>query len=123
MSRPPPQLALAQRGYRSEPLSAPGHTTEGVAAAHASRAGVIQPLTIGASNCVLAVGMSWQWVLRFARAHGVPIFRVGDRKQLVSAAPLLAALAAHVEAGAQRELSPAEERARMLDALRLEDVS
>lgn len=52
-----------------------------------------QPITIGSANCVAVTGMSWKWVTRFAQAHGVPVWRVGSRKQLIPAAPLAEAMA------------------------------
>lgn len=51
-----------------------------------------RPIAISSANCVAVTGMSWSWVIRFARAHGVPVWRVGTRKQLVPAAPLAEAL-------------------------------
>jgi hypothetical protein len=36
--------------------------------------------------------MSWQWCCRFARAHNVTIYRVTDRKQLIRADELMAAI-------------------------------
>lgn len=53
-----------------------------------------QPITISSANCLALTGMSWSWVTRFARAHGVPIWRVGSRKQVIPGAPLLAAMEA-----------------------------
>ena len=52
----------------------------------------VVPISISSANCVAATGMSWSWVMRFAHEHNVPIWRVGTRKQLVAAIPLLAAL-------------------------------
>lgn len=50
------------------------------------------PLAVSSANCVDMTGMSWTWIVRFARAQGVPVWRVGTRKQLVPAAALLAAM-------------------------------
>lgn len=49
--------------------------------------------TVSCTNCQLVFGMSWRWVLKFAREHDVPIWRVG-RKQLVSRRALVAAVEA-----------------------------
>lgn len=51
-----------------------------------------QPIAVSSANCIAITGMSWTWVLRFARAHSVPLWRVGTRKQLVPAAALAAAM-------------------------------
>jgi hypothetical protein len=54
--------------------------------------------------------MSWQWCVRFAREHNVPIWRFGARKQLIPIEPMLAAMerigaqqAAHREPMTRRE--------------------
>jgi len=49
------------------------------------------PHAIGPANCEFAIGAPWRWVRDFARAHGVPMWRVGA-KTVIPAAPLLAAL-------------------------------
>ena len=53
----------------------------------------VNAIAISSANCVAVVGMSWSWCIRFARAHDVPIWRVGDRKQLINAHAFEAALA------------------------------
>jgi hypothetical protein len=74
----------------------------------------VEPLTISSANCLAVTGMSWAWVTRFARSHGVPVWRVGTRKQLVPGAPLAAAMArAAAAVEPPRELSYAEEIARV----------
>jgi hypothetical protein len=56
--------------------------------------------------------MSWSWVTRFAREHGVPLWRVGARKQLIPAAQLVAAMERVAsEATTTRELTFQEELA------------
>jgi hypothetical protein len=71
-----------------------------------------QPLSISSANCVALTGMSWSWVTRFAREHGVPLWRVGARKQLIPAAQLVAAMErVAAEASPTRELTVEEELA------------
>lgn len=84
----------------------------------------VQPLLIGAGNAVAMTGMSWAWVRRFARAHGIPTYRVGPRKQLVDGAALLEA----IRRASEREQSMApltdeQERERMRRRLGLERVA
>jgi len=70
----------------------------------------VHPISISSANCVAVTGMSWSWVTRFARAHGVPIWRIGTRKQLIPAASLLAAMErVAAEATPARELTVEEE--------------
>jgi hypothetical protein len=72
----------------------------------------VHPLSISSANCVAVTGMSWSWVTRFAREHGVPLWRVGARKQLIPAAQLVAAMERVAsEATTTRELSFQEELA------------
>ncbi len=53
---------------------------------------VPQPIMISATNCEAFTGMSWDWITRFARAHGVPVWRLA-RKHTIPAGALAAALA------------------------------
>ena len=52
----------------------------------------VNAIAISSANCVAITGMSWTWCLRFARAHDVTVWRVGERKQLISAHAFEAAL-------------------------------
>ena len=75
-------------------------------------------LTISASTAQTITGMSWQWCCRFARAHGVTILRVGERKQLIPANELMAAISrVAAEHAPQRELSEAEMAERLCEEL------
>jgi hypothetical protein len=77
-----------------------------------------QPLSISSANCVALTGMSWSWVTRFAREHGVPLWRVGARKQLIPAAQLVAAMErVAAEAPTARPLTMAEEIAAAREAI------
>lgn len=68
-------------------------------------------LTISSGNSVSATGLSFAFWKRFARAHDVPVLRVGTRKLLIPAAPLLAAIHRVAEqAQPERELSDDEEK-------------
>lgn len=73
-----------------------------------------QPITISSANCLALTGMSWSWVVRFARAHGVPIWRVGSRKQVIPGPQLAAAMeAANAAAGQAEPLTADDECARL----------
>lgn len=52
----------------------------------------VQPISIGCKNASDMTGMSWEACLRFARAAGVPITRVGHRTYVIPAAPMKEAL-------------------------------
>lgn len=78
-----------------------------------------QPLAVSSANCVALTGMSWSWVTRFARAQGVPIWRVGARKQLIPAGPLAEALA---RVAAATELPTFEDRVAAYNAKIVADL-
>jgi hypothetical protein len=76
-----------------------------------------EPITISARNAEASTGMSWTWVRRFARAHGVPILHVGSRKQLVPAGELLAAMRRTSEQSPEPVLTDAQQREAARTAL------
>jgi hypothetical protein len=82
----------------------------------------ITPISVSAANCVAVTGMSWSWVLRFARENGVEVWRVGARKQVVSGPQLAAAMARVKNLAPARELTDEElleeSRREILAALR-----
>jgi hypothetical protein len=67
--------------------------------------------TVTCTNCQLVVGMSWRWVLKFAREHDVPIWRIG-RKQLVPARALFAAIEAASNAQTDKQTDAERDAAR-----------
>lgn len=68
------------------------------------------PITISSANCVALTGLSWKWVTRFCREHGVPMLAVGVRKRVVPGAALAAAMQrVAATRPPQRPLSDAEE--------------
>ena len=69
-------------------------------------------LTVSLANCRATIGMSWPWVLRFAREHDVPVWRLGHKTVLVPARQLLAALE-QAAASVGAEPTEAEELAAM----------
>lgn len=71
-----------------------------------------QAISVSSRNCEEVVGKSWDWTLGFARAHGVPVARLGRRVTLILARELLVALAQH---GVSVKKTRAE---RLADALR-----
>lgn len=90
-----------------------------------SRPAQAAPLTLSARNCEALVGMSWKWCTTFARAHGVRILRVSERKQLLPAAEFFAAIekeAARLGASAT-PLTDEQEREAMRRELGMERAS
>lgn len=80
----------------------------------------VNAIAISSINCVAVTGMSWSWCIRFARAHDVPIWRVGERKQLINAHAFETALA---RVAADRALGPMtveSERERIRAEIRAE---
>jgi len=57
----------------------------------------IEPLTIGCSNSVQMLGLSWAAARRLARELGIRELRVSERKVLLPARELLEALLARTE--------------------------
>lgn len=76
------------------------------------------PFTISRATALAVIGMSWVWCLRFARAHGVEILRVGERKQLIVYADLIAAMRRYSSAHEpERELTVEQQTDALLAEL------
>lgn len=54
-------------------------------------------IAVTSENAEAVCGMSWKWVLNFARANSVPVWRL-SRKPIIPTAHLLAAMARAAEA-------------------------
>lgn len=75
-----------------------------------------QAWTVGRLNAHSAFGMSWEQCLRFARAAGVPVYKVSHKALLIPAKPLFAAL----ERGARAPSELADELAAEVAAIERE---
>lgn len=83
----------------------------------------VYAVTVSSKTCLDTIGMSWHWAIRFCRAHGVPIWRIAERKQLIPVAPLMAAMArVAAQPEPPRELTEAEHEAALLARLGLRAV-
>lgn len=51
-----------------------------------------QVLTVGRENAQSVTGLSWEQCLRFARAHGVSVFKLSHKSLVIPAKPLFAAM-------------------------------
>ena len=63
-------------------------------------------ITITSANCTAVTGMSWKWLRRFARANGVPVWRL-SRRSAIPARQLFEAMEA---AAAEQEPATLDQR-------------
>lgn len=50
------------------------------------------PLTVTRDNALTVTGMSWREVLRYARTHGVPVFKISRNRSAVDGVRLISAM-------------------------------